>query len=195
MLWNQTPVFLDFLLYIMNIFVTDFCPVLSAVSLPDKHIVKMPLETCQMISVIFSKWYYNWGTIPKKDGTPYSTEKGAFRNHPCTVWAAKSNENLAWLIRHGYSLCNEYRHRYGKEHACMKGLEVAENIFSIKSGKEISIYKNVVEFTRAMPDEYKLDDSIDTPTAYQKYVASKPWVKDNYLKIPDRMPNWIYEYA
>jgi hypothetical protein len=29
----------------------------------------------------------------------------------------------------------------------------------------------------------------------QKYVASKPWVKDNYLKIPDRMPNWIYNYA
>jgi len=179
----------------MNIFVTDVCPVLSAVSLPDKHIVKMPLETCQMISVIYSKWYYNWGTIPKKDGTPYSTEKGAFRNHPCTVWAAENYENLAWLIRHGYALCNEYRHRYGKEHACMKGLEVAENIFATKSEKEISIYKNVIEFARAMPDEFKYDASIDTPTAYQKYVASKPWVKDNYLKIPDRMPIWIYEYA
>lgn len=179
----------------MNIFVVDECPVISAAALPDKHVVKMPLETCQMVSVIFSKWYYNWGTIPKKDGTPYSTEKGAFRNHPCTVWAAKSHENLAWLIRHGFALCNEYRHRYGKDHACVKGLEVAENIFATKSGKEISIYKNVVEFTRAMPDEFKLDESIDTPTAYQKYVASKPWVKDNYLKIPDRMPNWIYNYA
>ncbi|MEY3920409.1 MAG: hypothetical protein RL634_170 [Bacteroidota bacterium] len=175
----------------MNIFVNDQCPVLSAAALPDKHIVKMPLETCQMISVIYSKWYYDWGTIPKKDETPYNTEKGAFRNHPCTQWAAKSHENLAWLIRHGYALCNEYRHRYGKDHACMKGLEVAEDIFTTKSGREISIYKNVVEFTRAMPDEWKLDTSIDTFEAYKRYIASKPWVADNYLRIPERKPDWI----
>jgi hypothetical protein len=175
----------------MNIFVTDECPVLSAAALPDKHVVKMPLETCQMVSVIFSKWYYDWGYIPKKDGLPYSTEKGAFRNHPCTQWAAKSHENLAWLIRHGFALCNEYRHRYEKDHACMQGLEVAENIFATKSGKEISIHKNVVEFTRAMPDEYKLDESIDTFTAYKMYIASKPWVADNYLRMPSRKPDWI----
>jgi hypothetical protein len=175
----------------MNIFVNDQCPVLSAVALPDKHVVKMPLETCQMVSVIFSKWYYDWGTIPKKDGTPYSTEKGAFRNHPCTQWAAKSHENLAWLIRHGFALCDEYRHRYEKDHACMKGLLVAENIFATKSGKEISIHKNVVEFTRAMPDKYKLDTSIDTFTAYKMYISSKPWVASNYLRMPQRKPEWI----
>jgi hypothetical protein len=175
----------------MNIFVTDLCPVLSAVALPDRHVTKMSLETCQMVSIIFSKWYHNWGYIPKKDGTPYSTAKGAFRNHPCTQWAAKSHENLAWLIRHGYALCNEYRHRYEKEHSCMKSLEVAENIFATKSGKDISIYKNVVEFTRAMPDEYKLDTTIDTFEAYKRYIASKPWVKDNYLRIPSRKPEWI----
>jgi len=175
----------------MNIFVTDQCPVLSAVVLPDRHITKMSLETCQMVSVVFSKWYYDWGTIPKKDGTPYSTEKGAFRNHPCTQWAAKSHENLAWLIRHGFALCNEYRNRYEKDHACMKGLEVAENIFATKSGKEISIHKNVVEFTRAMQDEFKLDASIDTFTAYKMYISSKPWVASNYLRMPQRKPNWV----
>ena len=175
----------------MNIFVNDSCPVLSAVALPDKHVVKMPLETCQMVSVVFSKWYYDWGTIPKKDGTPYSTEKGAFRNHPCTQWAAKSHENLAWLIRHGFALCNEYRNRYEKDHACMKGLEIAENIFATKSRKDISIYKNVVEFTRAMPDEFKLDTSIDTFTAYKMYISSKPWVASNYLRMPQRKPNWV----
>jgi len=175
----------------MNIFVTDECPVLSAVALPDKHVVKMPLETCQMISVIYSKWYYDWGTIPKKDGTPYNTEKGAFRNHPCTQWAAKSHENLAWLIRHGYALCNEYRHRYGKVHACFDGIQAAEVIFLDNSGKSLHIYNNVVEFTRAMPDEYKLDESIDTFTAYKMYIASKPWVAENYLRIPSRKPEWI----
>ena len=86
-------------------------------------------------------------------------------------------------------------HRYGKVHSCFDSLQAAEVIFLDNSQESLEIYKNVKSFTRAMPDEYKFDESIDTPTAYQKYVASKPWVKDNYLKIPDRMPNWIYNYA
>ena len=61
----------------MNIFVTDPCPRKSAVVLPDKHVVKMPLESCQMISIIYSKWYFNWGEIHRKDGLPYSTQKSA----------------------------------------------------------------------------------------------------------------------
>ena len=66
----------------MNIFVTDPDPVKSAEVLPDKHVVKMPLETCQMLAVVYSKWYFNWGNdlLPKKDGTPYNTEKGAFED-------------------------------------------------------------------------------------------------------------------
>ena len=45
----------------MNIFVTDPDPTVSAEVLPDKHIVKMPLETCQMLAVVYSKWYFAWG--------------------------------------------------------------------------------------------------------------------------------------
>ena len=76
----------------------------------------------------------------------------------------------------------------------MKGLEVAENIFATKSGKEISIHKNVVEFTRAMPDFLKYDTSIDTFEAYKKYIATKEWVKTNYLRIPQRRPEWLDKY-
>ena len=69
----------------MNIFVTDPSPTLSAQQLPDKHIVKMPLETCQMLSIVCSeKWGHGYGDLHRLDGQPYKTEKGAFRNHPCT---------------------------------------------------------------------------------------------------------------
>ena len=88
----------------MNIFATCADPKHSAQVLPDKHVVKMPLECCQMLAIIYSKWYLDWGEIHKKDGTPYKTKKGAFRNHPCTVWASKNEYNLAWLIQHGCSL-------------------------------------------------------------------------------------------
>ena len=70
----------------MNIFVTSPSPWECARVLPDKHIVKMPLETCQMLSIVASKkWGHDFGDLPRADGQPYATEKGAFRNHPCLL--------------------------------------------------------------------------------------------------------------
>ena len=175
----------------MNIFATEQCPHNSAMVLPDKHIVKMPLESCQMLSIIYSKWYYNWGTLPKADGTPYSTKKGAFRNHPSTKWAARTLYNTAWLIQHGCALAFEYHQRYGKIHTCAKTLFEAKKIFQRKTDLAIVCHSQAENFSRAMPDEFKYDDSIDTFTAYKMYIASKPWVKDNYLRKPERKPDWI----
>ena len=61
----------------MNIFVTDPDPVASAQCLPDKHVVKMPLETCQMLSIVASaQWGHGYGDLPKKDSGFYATAKG-----------------------------------------------------------------------------------------------------------------------
>ena len=165
----------------MNIFVNDPDPVVSAQCLPDKHIVKMPLETCQMLSIVGSdKWGHGFGIVPKLDGTPYKTDKGAFRNHPCTIWA---QSHWTWLINHGLALCAEYTHRYNKVHSCQFTLEYADIIFpSIECP---------TPFTRAMPDEFKFDTSIDTITAYKKYISSKSWVSTNYLRDPSRRPTWL----
>jgi len=101
----------------MNIFVTDPSPTLSAQRLPDKHIVKMPLETCQMLSIVCSeKWGHGYGDLHRLDGQPYKTERGAFRNHPCTIWANESTANAWWLLAHGLAMCVEYTHRYNKTH-------------------------------------------------------------------------------
>ena len=175
----------------MNIFVTDPDPVVCAKVLPDKHIVKMPLECCQMLSIVASdKWGHGFGTLPKADGTPYATEKGAFRNHPCTIWANEFVLNWRWLNQHGLALCEEYSNRYGKIHSCLPTLAHASKIFPTgdpagRSGK------GPTPFVRAMPVEWKNDATIDTYTAYKRYIASKPWVAENYLRIPERKPDWI----
>ena len=170
----------------MNIFVTDPDPRQSARVLPDKHIVKMPLETCQMLAIVCSdKWGHGFGTLPKADGTPYATEKGAFRNHPSTAWANKTLENANWLLTHGLSLCYEYYLRYGKIHTCFNTLQTASDIIPKAD------WKSHTPVSRAMPEEFKYDDSVDTITAYKMYIASKPWVCDNYLRIPSRKPEWI----
>lgn len=175
----------------MNIFAVDSHPRLAAQQLPDRHICKMSLEMCQMVSIIYSKWYHNWGEVYKADGTPYETKKGAFRNHPCTIWLSKSYENLAWGIVHGLALTTEYNFRYGKIHSCTKTLFEAKKLFHKKVEKPILMHCMVSDFARAMPDDLKYNDTIDTITAYQKYVATKPWVKDNYLRVPERKPSWI----
>ena len=166
----------------MNIFVTDPDPTLSAKVLPDKHIVKMPLETCQMLSIVCSEeWGHSYGHIHRNDGQPYKTSKGAFRNHPCTIWA---QSHWSWLILHGLALCNEYTHRYEKIHSCQSTIEHCAKIFPHQE-------TSPTEFTFAGPDEFKFDKSIDIFTAYKRYVASKPWVAYNYLRDPSRKPTWV----
>ena len=177
----------------MNIFVTDRCPIQSARNLPDKHIVKMPLETCQMLSIIYSDWYYGVGKLYKSDGTPYRTSHGAFRNHPCTQWAAANQYNLAWLIAHGIALCNEYTARYHKRHTCHDVIRQALVIYArcFSHWPSAQAYRKVTHFTRAMPESIKFDTSIDTITAYKQYLNTKPWLATNYLRIPSRKPSFI----
>ena len=176
----------------MNIFVTNDCPVQSARNLPDKHIVKMPLETCQMLAIIYSDWYYGVGKLYKQDGTPYRTAHGAFRSHPCTIWAAANQYNLAWLIMHGLALCNEYTARYDKVHTCQDVIHQAVRIYNACFDESVSTaYYKVAYFTRAMPEYLKYDDTITTIQAYKAYLNTKPWLATNYLRIPSRKPSFI----
>jgi hypothetical protein len=169
----------------MNIFATSPFPAESAIVLPDRHINKMPVECCQLLAIVASKWYHNYGTLAKKDGMPYATEKGAFRNHPCMIWVSQSPNNAYWLIKHGMNLCDEFHLRYGKPHSCYNTLLGAYYLFP--KGK----INETTPFVRAMPDYLKYDESIDTFEAYKKYIATKEWVKTNYLKMPQRKPEWI----
>ena len=169
----------------MNIFVTDPSPTVSAQVLPDKHVVKMPLESCQMLAIVCSeKWGHGYGEIHKANGEPYKTDNGAFRGHPCTIWANESNINAWWLVAHAMALCEEYTHRYGKVHSCENTVLEAGHLIPFTMERPKS-------FAFAGPDEFKYDSSIDILTKYKRYIASKPWVCDNYLRKPDRKPDWV----
>ena len=175
----------------MNIFVVHLDPDKAAKQLPDKHVTKMILESAQMLSIVFSKHYWDIGEVMKVDGTAFKTERGAFKNHPCTQWAAQSPENCAWLIHHAICLCDEFEARFGKRHGLAQSLFNAKKLFHRETGEAITCYRRVRSFARAMPEEWKFDDSIDDVTAYQLYVNSKPWVWHNYNRIPSRRPDWL----
>ena len=42
-----------------------------------------------------------------------------------------------------------------------------------------------------MPEYLKFDTTIDTITAYKRYLNTKPWLASNYLRIPSRKPSFI----
>lgn len=175
----------------MNIFAVDVDPISAARQLPDRHVTKMILESCQMLSLVFSPHYWDIGEVMKVDGTPFKTAKGAFKKHPCTIWAADSVANCAWLIQHACGLCEEFVTRYGHQHGLTKSVFDTKKLFHRETGDNITVFRQVEGFARAMPDVFKLDNTIDDITAYQRYVSSKPWVFDNYLRRPDRRPGWV----
>ena len=86
----------------------------------------------------------------------------------------KSLYNTAWLIQHGCALSTEYTHRYGKEHGCRDTLWQAKKVFHRFSEKAITCYNYVEDYAFAGPDQFKYDTSIDTLTAYKRYISSKP---------------------
>jgi len=142
----------------MNIFVLDECPVISAQMQCDKHIVKMPLETAQMLCSV-------WHRYGEGDKVPY---KEAHKKHPCTLWAGDSLLNYDWLWKHGMELCFEYTRRYNKIHKCQQvimDLEVYQCPFAFP------IRDYGTPHPQCMPDEYKcaFDDPVQ---AYRKYYIN-----------------------
>ena len=174
----------------MNIFAVEADPISAARVLPDKHVTKMILESAQMLSIVFSPHYWDIGTVSKVNGEPFKTAKGAFKNHPCTKWAAESAENCAWLIQHALGLCTEFNFRFGHQHKLTKSLFETKKLFHRESGEVITCYRNVIRFARAMPEHLKFDDTIDDIEAYRRYLNTKEWIYYNYLRVPERRPDW-----
>ena len=84
----------------MNIFVLSEDPIEAAQMQCDQHVVKMTLETAQMLCTPFPN-----GSAPYKH-THY--------NHPCNVWVRESKANFIWLCDHGDALAQEYTDRCEK---------------------------------------------------------------------------------
>ena len=81
----------------MNIFYFYDCPTKSAQAQPDKMLVKMPLETAQMLCTAHREldgdnaWADNEGLY-----------KTAYKNHPSTVWTRECSANYRWIQRFAF---------------------------------------------------------------------------------------------
>jgi Pyrimidine dimer DNA glycosylase len=121
----------------------------------DKHIVKMPLETAQLLCTALLE-------TKSVDTTPY---KMTHLNHPCSKWARASKANYQWLCSLGIELCTEYTYRYNKRHKCQDVIEWAQS-------QQLNVDKqDMTPFAQAMPDDFKKEDGVEAYRSY--YIGAK----------------------
>lgn len=188
----------------MNIFAIYRCPATAARHLVDSHVVKMVLESAQMLANCFSPELLAREDCPRtKAGT---VRKYAHYNHPCSKWVRASKNNMLWLCEHALAMDVERIHRSNMKVQEQLQLKAEGKPYSKVIANSIPITHHCIpfiewvivnlgsstipdvpltEFAQAMPDEFKCDDSVQ---AYRNlYINGKKhlhkWVRNK--------PDWI----
>lgn len=154
----------------MNIFFLSYNVHKAAVYHCDKHIVKMILETAQLLSGCFRLQY------PEEEHVYKLTHK----NHPMSIWVRSSFKNFEWALQLGFCLCEEYTNRYHKVHKSKRILEFIRDNIDKLNFKET----NLTIPPLCMPDVYKTDDVVESYRNYYNGDKSS-FAVWKYTKTPE----------
>jgi hypothetical protein len=154
----------------VNIFYLDRDPVVAAKAMTNKHVVKMILESAQLLSTAHRVLDGTPTTQYSKSGARllrYSHPndllyKSTHINHPSAIWVRTSSSNYGWLYNHFVALCQEYTSRYGKVHAT----ELRLRAFLATPPTALTSTKHTL-MPCAMPDEYVIKG--DPVRSYRDY--------------------------
>lgn len=134
----------------MNIFILDSDPEKAARDQCDKHVVKMILESAQLMA-----------TAMTYHGVLQAPYKPTHVNHPCSIWARATRTNYLWLLSHHEAMLDEYTLRYGKEH------KTSLHFNAWEAGALFIPEGPLTDFAQAMPVELKIPD--DPVQAYRNF--------------------------
>ena len=156
----------------MNIFYLDNNPEKCAELHCDKHVVKMIVESAQLLSTAHH--------VIDGSSARAGIYKATHKNHPSAIWARTTDSNYNWLYVLWRELMREYKYRYMKTHACERLIEVLKKLpYNIQTGA----------FTPpplAMPEEFKVTDPIES---YKNYYKG---AKAHFAKWTNRsVPEWF----
>lgn len=164
----------------MNLFVLSKDPVEAAQLQCDKHVVKMVVESAQMLSTAHrmldgalekrssksGKTTVKYWSLPdERENTFY---KAVHMHHPCTVWTMQSNNNYTWHWVHFAALCDEYKYRYGKVHATDKLLR--EPLRSLPQNIPVGYLTQQPLAMKANPECMNENDVVGS---YRKFYQTK----------------------
>lgn len=150
----------------MNIFAISASPSECAAALDDKRVIKMALETAQMLCTSLYLHGYT--------ETPY---KPTHMHHPCTRWAAEKMSHWEWLLTYLGKLNSKYKERFRKECNLKAYTVVMEHDL-------ITVAKKLLP-VGPMSDFHNSSGFPDLPVfeAYKESLTKK-WLQDK------RRPKW-----
>lgn len=160
----------------MNIFYLDSNPATCAKYHADKHVVKMILESAQILCTV----------INEKAGYQVTPYKSTHRSHPCTLWAGQCFENADWLVDLTCKLDDEFMYRFNHK-VSHKSWQMLEDIDICKL---MQVYLPKLGGTTppalAMPEEYRTEDPVESYRLYYKLE------KQHLLQYTKReRPDWL----
>lgn len=179
----------------MNVFYLDRNPEEAARYMVDRHVVKMILESAQLLStahrVVDGVEYEGssksgrkarrWRLYDAREDILYSA---THVNHPSAIWCRSSVLSYNWLVDHMFGLMNEYTYRYGKKHKVWTsglGYDLQSPPYGLKE-------YNWINPPSAMPEEYIVDPKVPVLN-YKNYYKNG---KSHLHKWTKReKPNWI----
>jgi hypothetical protein len=180
----------------MNLFILDTDPVQAARLQCDKHVVKMIVESGQMLSTAHRMLDGELTARPSKSGKttvkywklPDDREdvlyKAVHMGHPCTVWTMESSQNYNWHLIHFAALLDEYSYRYDKVHATD-----SLKPYLVNMPKNIKIGK-ITPFKLAMGSNPECINEADPVGSYRKFYQTK---KDRFKMAWTKrdIPEWF----
>lgn len=172
----------------MNIFVLDRDPVKAAQFLCDAHVVKMTLESAQLLCTQLRVWRDS-GKLFNYDDEDWSIiYKATHINHPCRVCLESSFYNMAWLVIHFNALLDEYKYRFGRTHGSSR---IAQ--YFGYSNNWIPHIAEKVKLPKCMPEEFKAGgDSIDDVViSYRNYYRNKAVTIKRFKYTSRCAPVWL----
>jgi hypothetical protein len=180
----------------MNIFYLSHKPSRCARWHCDKHVVKMILETTQLLYTAHWVLAAAAGVAPSLSSAPTLVSNPAQhgylsisnKKHPSAIWARESLSHYKWLCELGMALCEEFQHRFGKHkaHSC------EEHIYWLAAHPPAQIPRRgwVRQPPQAMPDEYRhATDAIRGYRAY--YKLNKGQVRGMLTYTARHRPHWL----
>lgn len=152
----------------MNIFVLDTDIRACARYHADSHVVKMILESAQMLCTVL---------FENSMEAPY---RPTHRRHPCTLWAGRSLSNWIWLRNLALALNREFHYRFGRgrDHA---SAVVVESL-AMPPIPDIGL----TEFAQALPERYRVPG--DAVAAYRTYYIAEKAHMARWTRR--RRPRW-----
>ena len=163
----------------MNIFFLHMNPRVAAEYHCDKHVVKMIIETAQLL--YSAHWMLN-------SPLPVNAYKLAHKNHPCSIWTRKSITNYMWLCSLGIWLCKEYNYRYGDQKIHKSERHI---VWLLHNPPKSIPYIAFTDPAQAMPVEYKCSNFI---RAYRKFYIESKLKQRGIVKYSKREPPEFIRY-